>query len=72
MQCVAVIHSLFLGQGYPATVDAIRNEALSDVPPLLRPYVWSALLGVKGEGSSFIVSTSSEYTNYDIGSDLIL
>lgn len=35
--------------GYPATVDAIRKEAMLDVPPLLRRYVWSALLEIKGD-----------------------
>ena len=38
----------FILQGYPATVDTIRHEAMLDVPPLLRRYVWSALLEIKG------------------------
>ena len=40
--------TVIITQGYPATVDAIRKEAMLDVPPLLRRYVWSALLEIKG------------------------
>ncbi|KAH6588504.1 hypothetical protein BASA61_005900 [Batrachochytrium salamandrivorans] len=34
---------------YPSSVDSIRYEAISDVPPLLRGRIWAALLDVTGD-----------------------
>ncbi|KAI8929434.1 rab-GTPase-TBC domain-containing protein [Entophlyctis helioformis] len=34
---------------YPSSISAIRNEAVSDVPPLLRGKIWAALLHVRGD-----------------------
>ncbi|XP_048481022.1 TBC domain-containing protein kinase-like protein [Plutella xylostella] len=35
--------------GYPHTADLIKQEAATDIPPLLRAAVWAALLGVRGD-----------------------
>ncbi|EDV24530.1 uncharacterized protein TRIADDRAFT_11272, partial [Trichoplax adhaerens] len=35
-------------EGYPHTLKTLFSEAATDIPPLLRGKVWSALLGIRG------------------------
>lgn len=44
-----VEHFVGLLAQYPASTDRLRASALVDVPPMLRPRLWAALLGVHGD-----------------------